>query len=355
MEPLNFAGENIYVGFDVHKKDWKVTIMSDQVIHKTFAQPPNPEILVNYLTKNFPGATYHSAYEAGFSGFWIHNRLAELGVKSMVVNPADIPTTQKEKVHKEDKRDSRKIARSLRNNELKAIYIPTTRTLEDRSLVRMRNAVVSDLKRFKQRIKSFLFFYGIFIPEAYQGGSGYWSKRFINWLESIELNHRSGKEALGLLIKESQSIRKTILEVTHSIGQLAKSDHYRDQMSLLRSIPGIGLLTGMTILTEIECIERFSNIDQLCSYIGLIPTTSSSGEKEQHGGITFRGNHGLRKMLIESSWVAVRIDPALMKAYLDYCKRMDSNKAIIRIARKLTSRIQFVLKNKQSYKLLTVK
>ena len=89
----DFTGENIYIGFDVHKKDWKVTIMTDYLIHKTFTQPPIPEVLFNYVQRNFPGGIFHSAYEAGFSGFWVHNRLKELGVNSMVVNPADIPTT----------------------------------------------------------------------------------------------------------------------------------------------------------------------------------------------------------------------------------------------------------------------
>lgn len=107
-ETINFKGHNIYVGFDVHKKNWKVTVMAESIMYKSFNQPPHPEVLVNYLQKNFPGGTYHSAYEAGFCGYWIHYQLQQLGVKSIIVNPADIPTTQKEKVQKEDLRDSLK-------------------------------------------------------------------------------------------------------------------------------------------------------------------------------------------------------------------------------------------------------
>lgn len=98
---LDFKGQNIFVGFDVHLKSWKVTIMSEEIVHKTFVQPPNPELLHQYLQKNFPGASYYSAYEAGFCGYWIHNRLSDLGIHSIVVNPADVPTTNKEKVQKE--------------------------------------------------------------------------------------------------------------------------------------------------------------------------------------------------------------------------------------------------------------
>jgi len=42
---LDFDGQNIYVGFDVHLKSWKVTIMTDELLHKTFSQPPEPLIL----------------------------------------------------------------------------------------------------------------------------------------------------------------------------------------------------------------------------------------------------------------------------------------------------------------------
>ena len=80
---LNFAGQNIYVGFDAHKKDWKVTILHEKIVCKTFAQPPDPDILVSYFQKNYPGANYYSAYEARYCGFWIHKRLTALGVNNI--------------------------------------------------------------------------------------------------------------------------------------------------------------------------------------------------------------------------------------------------------------------------------
>ena len=345
----DFTGENIYIGFDVHKKDWKVTIMTDLVTHKTFIQPPSPDVLFNYVQRNFPGGIFHSAYEAGFSGFWVHNRLKELGINSLVVNPADIPTTHKEKLQKEDKRDSRKIAKELRKGDLKGIYIPSVKTVQDRSLVRMRQTLVKDLKRYKSRIRAFLFFYGIEVPGDFSNQTGHWSKRFIKWLRSIELKEQSGNQTLAILIKESESLRSSILEVTKQVRLLSESSEYKTQCELLRTIPGVGLIVAMTLLTEIEDINRFKRTDDFCSFIGLVPTMYSSGEHEVRGDITPRANHLLRKMIIESSWIAIRFDPALMKAYHDYCKRMDANKAIVRVAKKLLNRIKFVLKNQQPY------
>ena len=119
-----FAGQPIYVGIDVHLKSWKVTVMAGDIHCKTFSAPPQSDKLANYLKQNFPGANYYSAYEAGFCGFSVHRALTRCGIKSIIVNPADIPTTDKERRQKEDKRDSRKIAQTLRSGHLQGIYVP---------------------------------------------------------------------------------------------------------------------------------------------------------------------------------------------------------------------------------------
>jgi transposase len=329
--------------------------MTEKLTHKTFSQPPKPEVLYQYLVKNFPGAKFHSAYEAGFCGYWIHNKLAKFGINSMVVNPADIPTTGKELVMKDDTRDSIKIARSLRNGDLTPIYIPSLPTLEDRGLVRTRATLVKDLTRYKNRIKAFLHYRGIELPETFNKPKPYWSNRFNKWLEDIEMTELSGKAAINVLLDQSKHLRASILQVTRQIRELAKTDRYKMQQELLRTIPGVGLLTAMVILTEIETINRFDSIDQLCGFIGLVPSTNSTGDHEIIGDITPRGHSVLRPAIIESAWMAARRDPALNKSYHDYCKRMEPNKAIIRIARKLTSRIRFVLKNNQPYVCSVVK
>jgi transposase len=352
---LDFKGQNIYVGLDVHLKSWKVTIMAEKLHHKTFSQPPKPEILCQYLKKNFPGGSYYSAYEAGFCGYWIHNRLVLLGINSMVVNAADIPMTNKEKVQKTDVRDSRKIARSLRSGELSPIHVPKSKTLEDRTFLRTRSMFVRDLAKNRNRIKSFLHFRGIEIPESFLGNKSTWTKRFIDWLQKLHFDEPSGKKALEVLVLLSISLRTSVLQITRQIQELAMTPEYQEQVKLLRSIPGIGLLTAMTLLTEIETMDRFSNIDKLCGFIGLIPSTHSSGDSDVVGNITPRGHSILRSAIIESAWTAARLDPALIKSYHDYCKRMEPNKAIVRIARKLVSRIKYVLKNGKPYVCAVVK
>ena len=71
-----------------------------------------------------------------------HRKLIELGIKNIVVNPADIPTTDKDRRQKEDARDSRKIAKGLSQNNLTAIYIPDIEKEGDRNLIRYRKLFI---------------------------------------------------------------------------------------------------------------------------------------------------------------------------------------------------------------------
>ena len=158
---IDFTGQNIYIGIDVHKKSWTASIHTDHFEHKTFTQPPEVNKLVRYLHHNFPGATCHAVYEAGFSGFWIHDQLQEHGINCMVVSPADVPTKDKEKARKTDNVDCRKLARGLRNHDLKGIFVPSRSQCEDRSLLRVRQQMVRKQTRCKNHISSLLLFYNI--------------------------------------------------------------------------------------------------------------------------------------------------------------------------------------------------
>lgn len=349
IRQISFDEQNIYVGIDSHLKNWRVSIVLENSFYKTFSQDPCAKTLSNYLHKNFPGGNYFSAYEAGFCGFSIHRNLEEQGINNIVVNPADIPTTDKERKQKEDNRDSRKIAKSLRNGDLEAIHVPTRKTEELRSLVRYRKTLVKEISRNKTRIKSFLHCHGIAIPLELASASKYWSGRFTQWLNTVKLTTSYGHLVLTNLLGTTMQLRATLLSITRLLKKISESDEYAKPIKLLRSIPGIGLIMAMTILTELDDIMRFKSLDKICSYIGLVPTTRSSGEKDKTGNITPRSNRAIRSGIVESAWVATRNDPALALAFNELCKRMKPNEAIIRIAKKMINRIRFVLKNETEY------
>ena len=233
----------------------------------------------------------------------------------IVVNPADVPATDKEKKQKGDPRDSRKIARGLKNGELSAIHIPDKLSQQDRSLLRMKQRIVGNQTRCRNRIKGLLSFYGIEFPEQFNKSGTHWSKRFMEWLGQLDLGHDSGNTTLSLLLEEATFLRGLLLKAGNNIKLLSKEERYAEDVKLLLTVPGIGMLTAMIFLTEIGDVKRFKNLDHLCSYVGLIPNVYASGEKVKVGDITQRGNSHLKSHLIESSWVAARNDPALSMRY----------------------------------------
>jgi len=278
----------------------------------------------------------------------VHRALTGLGIKSIVVNPADIPTTDKEKRQKEDSRDSRKIAKQLQSGNLKAIFVPSDKTQHDRILLRTRDTIVKDLTRNKNRVKSLLFLQGINIPTRFEAKS-YWSNAFLQWLSELPFQHDTGRSGLDAILTMVIHQRSLLLRANRQIRELSRTPDYRENVLLLVTVPGIGPLTAMRLLTELENITRFNDFDHLCSYVGLVPSTDSSGDIERTTGISSRKHPRLRSALIESAWIAIANDPALLHSYQTLKKRMQGNRAIIRIAKKLLRRITYVLRMKQTY------
>jgi transposase len=348
-QKLDFQGEPIYVGIDVHKKQWTVFIMSGYKEHKGFVQPADAGVLGGYLRENFPGAIYYSVYEAGFCGFWPHEALTKEGIHNIVVSPADVPSTDKEKKRKSDKVDCRKLCDRLRHGDLQAIHVPSRLELENRELVRLRWRLVGDIRRTKNRIKSMLNLYGI--KHTFSG----WPKAFIKWLKEAELAYCNGTFALHTLVEELERLTELKNSVARQLRVgLVKNERYAEIIKHLCSIPGVGLTTALLIVTELGDIRRFPGIDQLCNYTGLVPTLHSSGDRQHVGNLTPRKNKFIMSVLIESAWTAVGKDPALMQTYHRLCKGMKGQEAIIRIARKLLARIRYVLLNQTPYQLRMV-
>ena len=341
--------QKIYVGIDTHLKNWRVTILLEHSTYKTFSHNPCAKELARYLKKNFPNCSYYSAYEASFCGYSIHWALEENGIHNIIVNPADIPTSDKERKNKEDKRDSRKIAKTLRSGDLEGIYIPTKASIDFRGLVRYRKTLVKEITRNKNRIKSFLYFHGINIPKELDSASSHWSGKFTQWLRTVETTTDFGKIVLDNTLDTTEYLRTNLLKVNRELRVIYKNSIYTDKLNLLCSIPGIGLIAAVTLLSELEDINRFKNLDAFCSYVGLIPTTHSSGENDKVGNITPRANKPLRSIIIESAWTASRHDPSLALCFNELCIRMKKNEAIIRIAKKLLNRIKYVMKNETKY------
>ncbi len=344
-QSITFKNQNFYVGIDVHKKRWVVTIRHSGLSLKTFSMDPCPEQLKKYLYANYPQGTYHITYEIGFSGFWICRRFKQLGMDCIVVNSADIPTAHKEKDEKSDPVDSHKLARELEKGDLQSIYAPSEQIQHLRSLSRLYHRIVQNMTRVKNRIKGHLHYNGIKLPKH----TSHWSNNFILYLKTLDLDNGPGKECLLLLLEELHQHRKRLAITLQKLRHYVREYDFGTTLRNLMTIPGVGFKTAITLYTEIMDMNRFRNLDHIKSYVGLVPSTYTSGENSRDQSITNRRNKYLRYVLIEAAWVAIRKDPVLLESYNKLIVRMKKQQAIIRVARKLLNRIRYVWLNNRPY------
>jgi transposase len=337
---IDFTGKTIYVGIDVHQKDYQVAKLHDSICLGNHRMAANDDGLIEHLRSHYPGADFKCVYESCAWGFNLQRKLTAAGMQCMVVHAADVSTSDKERKRKTDKVDALKLARNLATGDLKAIHVPDETIQKERNLIRYRARLVGDINRSKNRLKSLLKFQGIEIPAQYAKNN--WSKNFLTWVEEQAAKDQLLADTLLIMLEQMKLLRQLLLKTEKKLRELRKGK-YESKAKLATSVPGIGPTTAMLFLLEVGDIKRFKGFDALNDFIGICPDTSSSGETDRDRGITARRHKQLRSALIEAAWQAIRIDPALMESYQVLTKRMKGNKAIIRVARKLLRRLRAVL------------
>jgi transposase len=254
------SDKRVYIGIDVHKDNWHVTARTDG--EEVF----NGRILASYhsllkLLERFNDCQVTVAYEAGPCGFSLYDNLMEDGIDTIVVPPSLIPIESGNRV-KTDKRDSRKLARLLESNMLKKVFVLTEEERMHRELVRTRRQLVDHRGSVARQIKSKLLFYTISSPFPSRYG---WGHPYLQWLRGIACQSHYLKESFEILIDLYEYLTKEIKRITKSVIELSRIDKYAQRMSLIRSIPGIGILTGMEILVELQDFARFKTSGEIAS------------------------------------------------------------------------------------------
>lgn len=335
---------NYYVGIDVHKSSWTVTVRYAHMELKTFVMDPSATALNKHLRENYPPGRFFSVYEAGFCGLSAHRQLCGLGIENIVVHAADVPTSDKDRDRKSDPRDSRKLARELQSGNLTALYILTEQAEQFRALCRLREKATRDSTRLKNRIRGSLHYHGIDAPEETA-----WSGKFIAELLEMFSGDSALDAAMQFMLEQLSYVRKQHSAILRKIRGFVADGEYANTVRLLMTIPGIGFITAVTLVSEIVDIARFPSLDELCSAVGLVPSTGDSGERTTTRGLTNRKNRYLKHLIIEAAWVAVRKDAAMLESYQRLTRRMEGTRAIIRSSKKLINRIRSVWKNQKPY------
>jgi len=329
----------LFVGIDVHKRTYHVTGVwgsGEEEFNKSI--PADKEVLVKLM--NRWGLTrIQAVYEAGYFGYDLHDYLLEHGVGCIVTPPSLVPGEYGNRV-KTDRRDSYKLAMYLAKGMLKRVYVPTPEERGHRQVIRTRRQLIGDRKRKQSQIKSYLTQHGIPFPSVV----GKWTKRFVENLKRIRFVDRWLGKSFEQLMRAYEFVDEQVEEQTKLLKELAKNDKYCERVAILLSIPGIGIISAMELLLELQDVARFRTAGQLAAYVGLTPSQFSSGGRVRMGRITRIGKQQLRAILIEAAWILVRKDKKVNETYNRIRAHAGAKRAIVAIARRLllTSRSMII-------------
>jgi len=341
----------LFIGLDVHYKQWNISVIGQEQLYiKGLSVEPNSKKLVEFIKSKFVCNQIKLAYEAGFCGFYLVREFIAEGIDAIVINPADVPTSDKDGRHKTDERDSLKIAMSLRANMLDAIYVPELEDEQNQALFRRRMDLVKKQTRIKNQIKLLLKKFGI-KPKEQLDKKKKWTAAYLVWINEVAKQNTLLKNQLDSMLRELDFIKKEKKIIEGQLAELSKSTRYKSKYDSLIKIPGIGTIIAMSIILELIDMDRFQRFSNLASYVGIIPTEHSSGEKRHLGRMTKRSKAQFRTLLIEAVWITVSKDEAFKAYYKTLLLRMKSQEAIIRCAKKLLRRIYFILITGKDYKI----
>jgi transposase len=252
---------------------------------------------------------------------------------------------------KTNRLDSRGLSESLRGGQLKSIHVPSAVYRELRHLTQLRDTMVRQAAAHKQRIKALLLLEGIDFPLAAAGSQ--WTLRVKAQLRKLSCSG-SVRFKLDQLLDSLEFTEKQVLSSTKEIRRFCREDAELSQsIAYLMSVPGIGWIVASQLLARIGDWREIDNVRQLGSFLGLVPTENSTGDRVDRGSITRLGDGRLRSKLIEAAWSAIRQDTELREFYRSVCRRNPRGRgariAIVVVARKLSTRIYAVLKNQRPY------
>lgn len=365
----------LYIGLDVHKDSITIAIAEPgrKAEIRPFGTITNDlhalEKALIRIRKAHPGAHLEVAYEAGPCGFGIARRLQQLKVPCLVAAPSLIPK-QPGSPFKNDKRDSRSIARLLRAGELTAVYVPEPTDEAIRDLCRARTDAADDQRRCRLRLKAFLLRHGY----RYQGKAN-WSQPHMRYLRELVLPHPAMKAILEEYLQGIDSAHQRVQRIEASMLSLLETWRLKPAVNALMAFRGFQLVAAMVTVSELGDIHRFAHPRQLMTYLGLVPTEASSGPRQRLGAISRCGNGHQRWLLTEcaehyvlppkiskelsrrqegqSETVRALSWKAQNRLHLRFtrllARRLQRNKAKIAVARELCGFVWAVLRTQDCY------
>jgi len=207
----------------------------------------------------------------------------------------------KQSPDKTDFSDARLLADLQRVGYLPRVWLAPEEVRELRRLVRYRQALTKERKNLKLQI-------GATLREARQkppAELNSWTKAWLAWLEETAVLSRNARWITDHRLTRLAALAKEIRAVERRLEQQTAQDTL---VRKLLTLPGIGLVTAVTIRAEIGRFDRFRTGKQLARFCGLTPRNASSGQRQADAGLIKAGNPQLRTVLVEAAHRLIRYD-----------------------------------------------
>jgi transposase len=265
--------------------------------------------------------------EATGNSLWFERLVEGLGHELRIGDAAQIRASYVRK-QKTDKRDANHILKLLLEDRFPKIWVPNQQQRDVRQLLVHRHKLVQVRTSLKTELQH------LALNQGVQKKRQLWNVRGRADLEALPLE--------GWTRQRREDLLALLRVVEPQIEQLDKAVE-------LMSQPGVGPITALAFVMTIGEVSRFERSKQVSSYLGLIPSEHSSGNRRKLGSISKQGNVFLRTLLVEAAQSAVRHDPQFRKEYQHRCHHMAKGTAKVATARKLAVRLYWMLKTGKPY------
>ena len=279
--------------------------------------------------------------EASGHARWFERLLGELPVELWRGDAAEIRTKRIRK-QKTDRQDAQLIRRLLMEDRFPRVWVPSWENRDLRQLLWHRHRMVQARTRIMNQLQA------VALNEGLRCKKRLWREAGREQLESFRLAPWASRRRHDLL-ELLDRLNPTLAELSQAIEQ--EVDRCPEAQRL-RTHPGVGSLTALAFVLIIGTPERFGSGKPIASYLGLVPSEESSGDRRRLGHITKQGNSLLRFLLVEAAQVTVRSDPEWGGKFFHLAMRRGGKIAKVAMARRLAVRLYWMWRKGWDYEQL---